>query len=422
MTAPLDVERWRAEFPALTTRGTDGRTIRLDGPAGSQVPRSVAEAMGGYLLGPNANQGGYFVASRQTECGVADARAAVADLLGTADPDLVVFGPNMTSLTFSLARALGRTWSAGDEVVLTRLDHDANVSPWVTAARDAGATVRRVSLREDGTIDLDELASLVGPRTRLVAFTAASNALGIRTPIDRIVSVARTAGAEVFVDAVHFAPHDAIDVAAWNADYVVASAYKFFGPHAGILWGRRERLESLPVDKVRPSSSSLPDRWMMGTPSFEAIAGVLAAVGYLERIGRAHAPLASGRRAALLAAFEAIRVYERSLSARLVAGISGLPGYTLLGPNDLARLDERVPTCSFVHRRWQPAEIARALSEEGIAVWHGNFYAIELSEALGLEPGGMVRAGALHYNTPAEIDAFLAALSRIGQSRGLTRG
>jgi cysteine desulfurase family protein (TIGR01976 family) len=403
-------ERWvRAQFPALARD-----VVYLDGPAGSQVPASVADAVRAYLLEHNANTHGLFATSIESDALVAGARRAAADLVGAEDAREIAFGPNMTTLTFALARALARTWSAGDEVVVTRLDHDANVTPWVKAAAAAGATVRWAGIRAaDATLDLDELDAALSPRTRLVAVTAASNAVGSLTPVADIVRRAHAAGAEVFVDAVHLAPHRRLDVAAWGCDYLACSAYKFFGPHVGLLWGRRARLEALPVDKVRPADDEAPGRLETGTQSHEGIAGTAAAIEYLAALGRRVDPTAADRRRALDAAFAAIAAHERALVARLLEGLARLPAYRVWGITDPARLDERAPTVSITHARARPAELAAALAARGVFAWHGNYYALELSRALGREPDGMVRLGLLHYNTAAEVDRCLAALSAI---------
>ncbi len=404
----LDLARIRAHFPALQRP-----VVHLDGPAGSQVPREVIDAVAGYLADANANTHGLFATSLASDRMIEQARTAVADLLGAADPAEVSFGPNMTTLTFALARALGRTWKPGDEVVVSRLDHDANVAPWLRAAADAGATVRWLELRAaDCTLDPASIEAAIGPRTRLVAVGAASNAVGTINPIAGIARRCRAVGAELFVDAVHLAPHALLDVCAWDCDYLACSAYKFFGPHVGILWGRAARMAALPVDKVRPSDDRNPWRWETGTQSHEGIAGTLAAVDYLAGLGGgASAP--GGRRAALARAFEQIVVHERALCARLLGGLAELPGVRVLGIADPARLAERAPTVSIVHSGKSSHQLAQALADRNIQAWHGNFYALELSTALGLEPDGMLRLGLLHYNTTDEVDHLLAALREI---------
>ena len=413
------IEWCRQQFPALT-RQIDGRpAIFFDGPAGSQVPVRVIEAIAAYLRTCNANHGGVFATSRESDALLEKAHQALVDFFGSADPTGIVFGANMTTLTFSLSRALARTWRAGDEIVVTRLDHDANVTPWVLAARDAGATVRHVAIHpDDCTLDLDDLRRQLSPRTRLVAVGAASNAVGTINPVAEICRLAHTIGAEVFVDAVHAAPHSLPDVAAWDCDWLVASAYKFFGPHVGVLWGRTGRLAKLEAYKLRPASDSLPGKWMTGTQNHECIAGALAAIDYLEELGIAvSSPAipaeAIGRRRALSAAYAAIGEYERQLAKRLLAGFSQLKGVKVFGIRDRSRLAERVPTFGIRHARMTPHALAEWLAARAIFVWHGNFYALPLTEALGLEPEGLVRIGLLHYNTATEIDRLLGALSEL---------
>jgi len=411
---PLDVERCRARFPALSRTVGGRRAVFFDGPAGSQVPQSVADAVFQVLTAQNANCGGVFATSREVDALLAEAHRAAAELLGTDDPGLVAFGPNMTTLTYALSRALARTWREGDEIVVTRLEHDANVSPWVQAARDAGATVREAAIHvSDCTLDLEDLAARIGPRTRLVAVGAASNAVGTVNPVARVAELAHAVGALVFVDAVHYAPHRLIDVEAWGCDFLACSAYKFFGPHVGLLYGRRELLERLPAYKLRPASNDVPERWMTGTQNHEGIAGTLAAIDYLADLGREHGDAVTARRPALVAAFRTIEEHERGLAARLIEGLSAIRAVCVRGITDPARFDERVPTVAITHERRTPLEIAETLAGEGIFVWHGNYYALPLTEALGVEPEGMVRIGLLHYNTAEEVDRLLDALDRV---------
>lgn len=412
--AVLDVAWCRGQFPALA-RELDGRpVVFFDGPAGSQAPRRVIDAVADYLAWTNANHGGVFGTSVESDRLLAEAHRAVADLLGTDDPDTVVFGPNMTSLTFALSRALARTWQPGDEVVVCQLDHDANYTPWVMAARDAGATVRYVGIRpEDCTLDLSVLAATLSPRTKLLAVACASNAVGTINPIRRVVDLAHDAGALVFLDAVHYAPHALLDVAGWDCDFLACSAYKFFGPHVGVLWGRRALLEGLPAYKVRPAPDSIPGRWMTGTQNHEGIAGTLAAVEYLADLGRSVATDVPPRRTALAAAYRAIGDYERCLVERLLAGLARLPGVRVWGIADPERLDQRVPTVGITHRRLGPRLLAEHLAARGIFVWHGHFYALPLIEALELAPEGMVRIGLLHYNTGEEVQRLLEALEEL---------
>jgi cysteine desulfurase family protein (TIGR01976 family) len=409
----FDLAAIRAQFPALA-REEGGRPVAfLDGPAGSQTPRRVIDAVASTMAHRNANTHGLFATSREVDALLERACATMADLLGARDPGCVVFGANATSLLFALSRSLAHTWAAGDQVIVTQLDHDANVSPWLLAARDAGAGARMVSVRpEDSSLDLDDLAAALGSRTRLVAVTAASNATGAVTPLEMITALVRqrAPGAVIVVDAVHFAPHRLMDVEAWGCDAVVCSPYKFFGPHAGVLWARRALLESVQAYKVRPADDDLPDRWMTGTANHEGIAGVAEAVEYLADLGGGAA--AAGRRAALIAAYTRIGEHETALCRHLLAGLARLP-VRVWGSADPARATERAPTVAFTHERRTPAEIAAALGERGVYVWHGNYYALELSRALGREPDGMVRVGLLHYNTVDEVDRLLAHLAEL---------
>ncbi len=411
---PFPIEWTRRQFPALARQLDGQNVVYLDGPAGSQVPQRVIDAVAGYLADSNANHGGRFLTSRASDAMLEAAHEAAADLLGAPDPSCTIFGANMTSLTFAFSRALARSWRAGDEVIVTQLDHDANVTPWVLAARDSGAVVRQVGIHaEDCTLDLDALRAALSPRTRLVAVGCASNAVGTINPVADICRWAHQAGAQVYLDAVHYAPHALVDVAAWGCDYLACSAYKFFGPHVGILWGRRELLESLPAYKVRPAADHLPDKWMTGTQNHEGIAGVLAAIDYLADLGRLVAGELDGRRAALTAAMDRIGAYERQLCQELIGGLVELPSVKVWGITDPSRFDQRVPTVSITHRKLPPAELAEYLGLRGIFAWHGNFYALPLTEALHLEPAGLVRLGLLHYNTSTEIERLLAVLKEL---------
>jgi len=416
--APEYVVELRKQFPALS-RTVDGReAVYLDGPAGTQVPQRVIDAMVDYLTRCNANHDGAFITSVESDRMLAEAHQAVADLLGADDPDTVCFGANMTTLTFAVSRAIARTWREDDEVVVTRLDHDANIMPWVLAARDVGAKVRWAGVRtDDATLDLDDVRRQINARTRLVAVGCASNASGSVNPVETITRWAHDAGALVFLDAVHYAPHRLIDVAAWDCDLLACSAYKFFGPHVGMLWGKRPLLKSLEAYKVRPAPDTLPGKWMTGTQNHEGIAGTLAAIDYLADLGRdvALQPSAT-RREALRCAYRAIADYERMLVERLLAGLAELDDVTVWGVTDPDRLDERLPTVSITHGRLPAAEVARRLGERGIFAWHGNYYALALTEALDLEPDGMVRLGLVHYNTPAEVDRVLATLAETSNS------
>jgi len=414
MNQRFDVDEVRARFPALSREINGKPAVYMDGPAGSQVPLRVVEAVSAYLTRSNANCGGAFATSRETDDLLREAHRSVADFLGSPDGDLVAFGPNMTTLTLALSRALARTWKPGDEVLVTRMEHDANYTPWVQAASDAGATVREVDFHvEDCTLDIQDLRSKLNDRTKLVAVGAASNAVGTINPVKKIVELAHETGALVFVDAVHYAPHGPIDVEAWGCDFLTCSAYKFFGPHVGILWGKRSPMTELPVYKLRPASDELPERWMTGTQNHEGIAGTMAAIDYLADLGRSCTPDATDRRSALLAAYSSIEAYERGLAARMLEALGSLEEVRIWGITDPDRFDERVPTVAITHARRTPEEIASNLGEQGIFVWHGNYYALPLTEALGVEPEGMVRIGLLHYNAANEIDRLIDALSRL---------
>jgi cysteine desulfurase family protein (TIGR01976 family) len=435
-TAPFNLAARRKLFPALARRHADREAVFFDGPAGSQVPESVIEAISRYLRGTNANHGGVFATAVESDALLDDAHEAAADFVGATDPSGCYFGANMTTLTFALSRALARTWRTGDEVIVSRLDHDADVTPWTMAAADVGAVVRHIGIRPDCTLDLDELHRILSPRTRLVAVGCASNAVGTVNPVAEITAMAHAVGAKVFLDAVHYAPHRRIDVAGWGCDFLAASAYKFFGPHVGLVWGRPDLLEELTAYKVRPSSNELPGKWMTGTQNHEGIAGVLAAIEYLADLGRASAAAegadpagatAAGstaaatdagqtslsRPAALDQAFRAIDAYERTLGARLQTGLDRLPQFQSFGITEVARFAERVPTFSIRHRTLPSIEVARRLAQAGIFAWHGNFYALPLTETLGVEPEGLVRLGLLHYNTEEEVDYTLEVLRTI---------
>ena len=405
----------RQQFPALARRHNGAPVVYFDGPAGTQVPQSVIDAIADYLSCRNANHGGLFATSRESDTMLDNAHRAVADLLGSADPDCVSFGPNMTTLTFALSRALSKTWKPGDEVVVTRLDHDANVTPWVLAADDAGAKVRYVDFhREDCTLDIADLRAKLSDKTRLVAVGCASNSTGSINPVREICAAAREVGALSFLDAVHYAPHALIDVAEFGCDFLACSAYKFFGPHIGIVWGRRDLLENLTPYKLRPATDQLPGKWMTGTQNHECIAGVLAAIDYLANLGRdITSNQTLNRRSALQASYRAIGEYEQTLVARTLEGLQANDEVKIWGITDPARFGDRFPTVSITHQRLSAPEIALRLGESGIFVWHGNYYALQITETLGLEPDGMVRIGLVHYNTVEEVDRLLQALKKL---------
>ncbi len=404
----------RAQFPSLSLTLDGHPAVFFDNPGGTQVPNRVIEAVADYYRSSNANVGGAFATSRRTDAVVAGARAAVADLLNAPGPETIVFGPSMTALTFHLARSLAETIKPGDEVVVTTLDHDANVAPWLDLEA-SGAVIRVIDIHpEDGTLDMEGLQAALSPQTRLVAVTAASNAVGTMPDVARIIQMAHEVGALVFVDAVQFAPHAPVDVQALDCDFLACSAYKFFGPHMGVLYGKAEHLTRLTPHKVRPSKDAIPYRWESGTLNHEGLAGVTAAVDYLAGVGERFGPLAPDRRLQLKAAMSAIREYEQTLSRRLLEGLKAIGDITIYGLTDSARLDERLPTVAFTWPRLAPRETAEYLAARGFCVWSGNYYALGLMERLGLEGyGGAVRVGLAHYNAVAEIDRMVAALQDV---------
>jgi cysteine desulfurase family protein (TIGR01976 family) len=379
-TLTLDVEAVRARFPALHSH-----VAFLDGPGGTQVPQTVIDAVAGYLRDSNANLGGAFAASRRSDELVERAHAVAARFLGCRAGE-AIFGQNATTLNFALSRAAGREWREGDELLVTRLDHDANVSPWLELARDRGLEVRFVELHEDTTLDLDDLERKLGPRTRVVAFPLASNGVGTLTDAARIAELAHAAGALAWADAVHFAPHGPIDVAALGVDALLCSPYKFFGPHLGLAFVRAELLDAWRPYAVRPAPG-----WETGTLPHELLAGFVAAVEYVESVG-----------------WEAIRAHERGLAERFLAGIPAR--CTLHG---LPTPDGRTPTFAFTVDGRTPRAVVEHLAAREIAVWDGDYYAVELMTRLGLQPDGAVRAGFVHYNTADEVDRLLAALAEL---------
>jgi cysteine desulfurase family protein (TIGR01976 family) len=385
----LDVEAIRAQFPALAS----GR-IHLDNPGGTQVHASVIEAVREYYTRFNANLGGPFETSVESGRVLNEARRDMAVMLG-ADPGEIVFGANMTTLTFHASRALTRDLGPGDEILVTRIDHDGNVAPWLLAAEDRGVTVRHADIDvESCTVDIDDFAAKLSDRTRIAAFNWASNGAGTISDVEAMARLAREAGAISYVDAVQFAPHGPMDVHAVGCDFLAVSAYKFFGPHVGVLYGRGELLERIRPYKVRPAHDEPPGSWETGTINLEGIAGTAAAARYMVETGA-----------------EAIAGYERALTARLVQGLDAIPGVTQFGTRDL---DRRVPTVVFTVDGRTPAEVSAALARDDIFVWDGNYYALELMERLGLQAqGGAVRVGAVHYNTTDEIDTFLEAIAAL---------
>jgi cysteine desulfurase family protein (TIGR01976 family) len=393
----MNTDQIRSQFPALE-RTQDGEpVVYLDGPAGTQVPIAVIDAIAHVLRAGISNHGEPSASSRFSDSITDAARAAMADLYN-ASPTEIAFGQNMTSHTLALSRALAATWEPEDEIVLTRMDHDANVAPWLRAAEDRGVTVRWVEF-EDYVFAPNAFDNVLGPRTRLVAVTAASNALGTVTDIPAISQRVRQTNALLFVDAVHAAPHRLLDVQAWDVDFLVSSAYKFYGPHIGILYGKAEHLESLPAYKVRPAPEHGPGRWENGTQSFETLAGVTAAVDYLASLGHGDT-----RRRRLATAYEAIAAHEARLGDRFLAGLAELDHIQLFGVEH----GDRTSTFSIGVDGVSPEEVASLLAERGIFVTHGTYYAVEVMNALGQE--GLVRIGFVHYNTLEDVDAVLNAL------------
>ncbi len=406
----LDIAWVRSHFPSLQTQVNGQPAAFLDGPAGTQVPTQVMHAIQGYLMGANANTGGAFLTSQRADQMIAGTRAAMADFFH-CDKDEVVFGQNMTTITFSISRSIARELRPGDEILLTTLDHDANFSPW-KALEENGVIIRQVDVHEsDCTLDLDGLKRKLNKKTKLVAVTYASNAVGTINPIGEIVQLAHWAGALVYVDAVHFGPHGLIDVKALDCDFLVCSPYKFFGPHMGVLYGKREHLQRLRPYKVRPATEQVPERWETGTQVHELIAGIGGAVEYLAELGRHCDPDVKTRRGALVAAYAATVAYESRLISRLIEGLQPIPGVHIYGITDPKMFDQRCSTLSLRIGNHHPTVIAKFLGERGIFTWDGNYYAVNLSERLGVESqGGMLRIGLVHYNTMEEVERLLVAL------------
>lgn len=406
--SPLNPNRLRSLFPALQQEVNGRPSAYLDGPGGTQVPQGVIEAMGGYLAKGLSNQGGPFHSSRLTDETVVAARRAMMDFYNAGRPEEIVFGQNMTSLTFSMSRALARSWQAGDEIIVTRLDHDANIAPWLLAAEDQGVTVRWLDFRpQDCTLALETLPDLLNEKTRLVAVNYASNAVGTISDVKQVVSMAHAVGALVYVDAVHYAPHDVIDVQDLDCDFLASSAYKYFGPHTGVLYGKYEHLERLTAYKVRPAPTKPAGKWETGTQSFESLAGVTAAVDYIASLTNSE----GSRRERLVQAMAAVKAYEMELSAYFLQEATKVPGLRVYGITDVEMLERRTPTFAVSLAGHSAEAVAAYLGEHGIYVWHGHYYALAVMERLGLlESGGLVRIGFVHYNTREEVDRVLELL------------
>ena len=409
----LDLTWVRSQFPSLAQTVNGHPAVFFDGPGGTQVPQRVIDAISEYLAVNNANTGGAYSTSRNTDRMIAEARAAMGDFLN-CDADEIVIGPNMTTLTYGMSRAFGRELEPGDEIVLTLLDHDANFSPW-KALEEKGVTIRTVAFNPaDCTLDMLDLARKINSHTRLVAVGYASNAVGTINNVAEVVRLAKQAGALTYIDSVHYAPHGPIDVRALDCDFLACSTYKFFGPHMGVLYGKREHLTRLKPYKVRPLTDSSPNCWEWGTLNHECIAGIKACVDYWEALGRRAKPGVDSRRAAILAAHEAVHVHERALLETMMAGLLAIPGLKLYGISDPRRFDHRCATFVVRVEGFTPLQLATKLGDRGFFTWDGNYYALNVTEQLGVESsGGFLRIGFVHYNTKEEVERMLAALRGI---------
>jgi cysteine desulfurase family protein (TIGR01976 family) len=413
ISTSLDLTWVRSQFPSLAQTVNGKPAVFLDGPGGTQVPQRVIDAIANYLATNNANTGGAYSTSRNTDHVIAEARAATADFLN-CDADEIVIGPNMTTLTYSMSRAIGRELVAGDEIVLTLLDHDANFSPW-KALEEKGVKIQTAAFHPaDCTLDMEDLARKITGRTKLVAVGYASNAVGTINNVAEVIRLARQAGALSYIDAVHYAPHGLIDVRALDCDFLVCSTYKFFGPHMGILFGKREHLARLKPYKVRPLTDSIPNCWEWGTLNHECIAGIKACVDYWEELGQHAKPSATNRRDAILAAHQAIHLHERAMMEKMISGLLAIPGLKLYGITDPRKFDSRCATMVVRVEGFTPLELATKLGERGFFTWDGNYYALNVTEQLDVEKtGGFLRIGLVHYNTMEEVDRMLAALKEI---------
>jgi len=418
---PLDINRIRQQFPSLNRPA-----VFFDNPGGTQIAKQSLDRINKYLLESNANHEGAFATSIASDAVLDESHRAMADFYNASSPEEIVFGNNMTTLTLHISRSIAREWKEGDEIVVTRLDHDANVTPWVLAAQDRGVKVNWVDFDvEDGTLKLDSLQKALERKPLLLAVGYASNSLGTINPVQKMIKMAHDAGTLVYVDAVQYAPHGPIDVQKLDCDFLISSAYKFFGPHSGILYGKHELLEKLFAYKVRPATNGLPGKFETGTQNHEGIAGVLGAIEYFDWVGNEFGTEQadglsesgySGRVLNLKKAMTAIRSYEFELNRALLSTLQEVSGITIFGLTDVRRLDERVATFSFRLNGLHPREVAQQLADQGVYVWDGNYYAINVTERLGLEDnGGMVRVGAAHYNTLDEIASFGEALKKIAK-------
>jgi cysteine desulfurase family protein (TIGR01976 family) len=426
-SAALDLNYVRTQFPSLLQTVNGHPAAFLDGPGGTQVPQRVIDAISAYLSHDNANTAGAYATSRRTDAMIARARGAMADFLHCG-ADEIVFGPNMTTLTFAISRAIGRELKAGDEILVTRLDHDANVSPWTAMAEDRGITVRWADFNvADCTLDMSDLASKINKNTKLVAVGYASNGVGTINPVHEIVRLAHNVGALAYIDAVHYAPHGLIDVATLDCDFLVCSTYKFFGPHMGVLYGKREHLQRFRPYKVRPNTNAIPNCWEWGTLNHECIAGIEACVQYIADLGRKSRASLDGqatrlssqtaaptRRSDIEAAYAVIHEHEHALLERMMSGLKTISGLKSYGITDPARFNDRCPTFAVRIEGHSPLELATKLGERGIFTWDGNYYALNLTERLDVEKsGGFLRIGLAHYNAADEVDRVLATLHEI---------
>ena len=423
----LDLSSYRRYFPSLAQVVNGKQAVYFDNPGGTQVAQQVVDAMVSYFREANANTHGAFLTSKRTDLVIASARSAMADFLHAASPDEIVFGPNMTTLTFAFSRAFGKTLQPGDEIVVTVLDHDANVAPWL-ALQERGVVIRTVDVHpENVTLDMEDMRATITSRTRLIAIGYASNAVGTINDVATIIRWAREVGALTWIDAVQFAPHGPIDVQMLDVDFLVCSSYKFFGPHLGILYGKTEHLEKFPAYKVRPASDKAPDRWETGTQNHEGLAGLVGVMDYLALLGREYSTRYSnaldadsrtasytGRQRELKIAMQAIMDYERGLSAQLLTGLREIKGIQVYGITDQQQLTWRVPTIACNIEGHSPRELAEQLASSGVFAWDGNYYALGIMERLGLEEkGGALRLGMAHYNTLNEIDQVLECLEQV---------
>ncbi len=405
---PYNNANARQQFPSLGLTVEGNSVVFLDNPGGTQVPESVINAVSIYYRERNANMGGGFLTSNRTDETLASARSAIADLLNAPSAENIVFGANMTTLTFHIARSIADTIQHGDEIIITDLDHDANVSPW-TDLQAQGAVIKSVPVTSECRLDMDSLRALINQRTKMVAVTHASNAVGTIPDVAEVVRLAHSVGALVFVDAVQFAPHGPVNVQELDCDFLACSAYKFFGPHIGILYGKAEHLTSLKPHKVRPSKDIIPFRWETGTLNFEGLAGTAAAVQYLDSLYDGVAETDRCKR--LHRVMSEIKSYEMALCKELVSGLLSIPGVTVFGITDPEEFEDRLPTVAFTWDKMTPRQTAEYLAAQNIFCWSGNYYALRLMESLGLEAdGGAVRIGLAHYNNSAEIDRLLGAL------------